>query len=132
MARWRRKDYAVPMPDKPLTPEQIAHNKRLLTYVKAWLRFRDKSQRELADALNLSEPTISKWLRGHVSVTVAQFSDIARFLDASPEELLNAPPSAGKARRYRQIAEVAQAMPDEALEEWLALGRRLAGKSDNR
>lgn len=120
------------MPDKPLTPEQIAHNKRLLTYVKAWLRFRDKSQRDLADALDLSEPTISKWLRGHVSVTVAQFSDIARFLDASPEELLNAPPSAGKARRYRQIAEVAQGMPDEALEEWLALGRRLAGTTDKR
>lgn len=80
----------------------------------------------MADALGLSEPTISKWLRGQVSVTVAQFGQIAAFLDAQPEELLNAPPAADRARRYRRIAEVAQKMPDDALEEWLALGRRLA------
>jgi transcriptional regulator with XRE-family HTH domain len=117
------------MPDKDLTPEEIARNKRPLTHVKAWLKFRDRTQRNLAEALNLSEPTISKWLGGHVSVTVAQFSEIASFLDAQPEEIMSAPPSAAKARRYRRIAEVAQEMPNDALEEWLALGRRLAGRS---
>jgi transcriptional regulator with XRE-family HTH domain len=114
------------MPDKPMTPDEIIRNKRLLTHVKAWLRFRDKNQRTLAEALNVSEPTISKWLQGKVAVTVAQFSQIAGYLDAAPEELLNAPPDADKARRYRRIAEVAQGMPDEALEEWLSLGRRLS------
>jgi transcriptional regulator with XRE-family HTH domain len=129
MAWGEGRGYALRMPDKPLTPDQVASNKRLLTYVKAWLKFRARTQRELAEALNLSEPTISKWLRGHVSVTVAQFCDIAAFLETSPEELMGAPPAADKARRYRRIADVAQDMPDDALEEWLALGRRLAGKA---
>jgi len=114
------------MPDKPMTPDEIIRNKRLLTHVKAWLRFRDKNQRTLAEALDVSEPTVSKWLQGKVAVTVAQFSQIASFVDAAPEELLNAPPDADKARRYRRIAEVARDMPDEALEEWLSLGKRLA------
>jgi transcriptional regulator with XRE-family HTH domain len=121
--------YSCRMPDKPMTPEEILRNKRLLTHVKAWLRFRDKTQRNLAEALDVSEPSVSKWLRGKGPVTVAQFVQIAQFLDAEPEELLNAPPDADKARRYRRIAEVARDMPDDALEAWLSLGKQLATRS---
>lgn len=70
--------YAAAMPDKKLTPEQIAANRQLLAHVRDWM-------------------------------------------------MLSAPTDTQKAARYRQVAEIAAAMPDDALQEWLALGRRLAG-----
>ena len=99
---------------------------QMLTHVKGWLHYRKRSQRQLADALEVSEPTVSKWLNGGVGMSIAQFTKIAAFLDAKPEDLLEAPPADGRAGRYRKIAEVAQTIPEDALEEWLALGRRLA------
>lgn len=114
------------MPDRPLSPEEIAANLRLLTHVKDWLNFRDVNQRGLADGLGVSEPTVSKWLRGTQPMSAAQFVKIAEFLDATPEQLLSAPPDAPRAARYQKIAEVAQDMPEDALDEWLSLGRRLS------
>jgi transcriptional regulator with XRE-family HTH domain len=129
MAARRREGYAPRMPDKPMTPAEIEANRRLLTYVRAWLKIRNMNQRELAEALHVSEPTISKWLKGTVAVTVAQFNQIATVLELQPEQLLMAPPDADRARRYARIAEVARSMPEDALEEWLSLGKRLSGRN---
>ncbi len=113
------------MPDKVLTPAEREANQRPLTFVRDWLRFRGQTQRRLADALNVSEGNVSKWLKGNQPVTIAQFSAIAAFLDADPAELLAAPPDREQSLQYRKIAEVARDMPAEALDEWLALGKRL-------
>ena len=113
------------MPDKDLTPEEIARNKVALRYLKAWLRFRDINQRELADRLQMSEPQVSKWLRGLVPMTLAQFTQIAALLDTQPDDLLFPPPAEGKGRRYRRAAEIAQNLPDDLLEHWLAVGRAM-------
>jgi transcriptional regulator with XRE-family HTH domain len=127
MVEQRRTRLTVGMPDKPMTDAERRLNMQMLTHVKEWLQYRKRSQRQLAEALEVSEPTVSKWLRGGVGMSVAQFTKIAAFLDAQPEDLLEAPPGEGRAARYRKIAEVAQEIPEDALEEWLALGRRLSG-----
>lgn len=125
MERFRARRHTVGMPDKSLTDQDRRLNMQMLTHVKEWLQYRRLSQRSLAEALGVSEPTVSKWLNGGVGMSVAQFTKIAALLDAKPEDLLDSPPNEGRASRYRKIAEIAQDIPDEALEEWLALGRRL-------
>jgi transcriptional regulator with XRE-family HTH domain len=116
------------MPDKPLSPADIAANRALLMHLREWLTYRNVSQRAFAERLETSEASVSKWLKGTQAMTLAQFSKIAALLGASPSELLLAPPRRAKAERYERVGNVARDMPDDALEEWLALGRRLTGK----
>lgn len=113
------------MPDKVLTEAERKANQRPLTFVKDWLRFRGQTQRKLAETLGVSEGNVSKWLKGTQPVTIAHFTAIAVFLNAEPAELLAAPPDRDQSIRYRKIAEVAKDIPPEALDEWLALGKRL-------
>jgi transcriptional regulator with XRE-family HTH domain len=115
------------MADKMLTPAEIAANRAALGHVKNWLRFRDVSQRKLAELMNVSEPTVSKWLKGTQAVTIAQFSMIAKILNADPSELLAPPADRERSLRLRKVAEVALSMQPEALDEWVAVGRRISG-----
>lgn len=79
------------MPDKQLTPDEMGHNSSVLRHIKTWLKHRDRTQRELANHLGLSEASISKWLKGQQAITMTQFVEVAKFLDASPERLFSAP-----------------------------------------
>jgi len=116
------------MPDKSLTRAEIAENRKNLRFVKPWLNHRGLNQRELAERMTISEPTVSKWLAGTQSMTVAQFHQIAAILDAKPEELMFAPPAKERATRYRRLAELAGALSDEDLERVLEYGRLLTSR----
>ncbi len=113
------------MPDKKLTPEQIAANQDALRFLPLWLNFRERSQRWLAEQLGVSEPTVSKWLSGHQQMTVSRLSQIAALLEAAPEDLLFPPLKHGRGAKYKRIADLADNMPDEALDRWLSLGEML-------
>jgi transcriptional regulator with XRE-family HTH domain len=101
------------MPDKKLTPEEIAANRRAVQHVSEWLRYRDYTQIKLADSLGVSKATISKWLSGTQGMSVAQFLDIARFCDCRPEELMMSPNHRETAIRYRRLAEALNGMPED-------------------
>ena len=101
------------MPDKKLTPVQIAANLRMVGRITDWLAFRGYTQVKLADSLSVSKATISKWLAGTQGMSVAQFLDIAHFIDCAPEELLIHPTQREKAGRYRQLAEALRDMSDD-------------------
>lgn len=116
------------MPDKPLTPDEIERNRNALRHIKPWLKYRRLTQRQLADRLGMSEPAVSKWLRGIQGMSVAQFMQIASILEASPDELLFAPPEAQKATRYRKAAEIAHDLDESELEAWIAVGNAMRKK----
>lgn len=103
------------MPDKSLTPHEAEQNRNALQHVKAWLKFRDMTQRRLADHLGMSEPAVSKWLRGKQAMSVAQFVRVAALLDARPDELLFAPTERVKASRYNKLAEGLDQLTDAQL-----------------
>lgn len=113
------------MPDKPFTPAQIAENVSALRYIPDWLRLRGMTQRTVAERMGVSEPTISKWLRGSQVMSLAQFMMLARILNAEPEDLMNAPPANGLGDVYREVHHVISDMDRETLEHWLAIGRQL-------
>lgn len=103
------------VPDKALTPDEIDRNRKLLRHVKPWLKHRDLTQRRLADLLDVSEPTVSKWLNGKQAMTVAQFQAVASLVNATPEEMMLPPDRSPRALRYRDLARIAGRLSDQQL-----------------
>jgi transcriptional regulator with XRE-family HTH domain len=112
------------MADKKLTPEQIARNKQALRYVSEWLDYRSMSQRDLADRMQVSEATISKWLRGSQSMSMGQFEQIAAILECKHEDLLF-PPAKSRGGRYRKLAESIEDLPDDALDALIVISKQM-------
>lgn len=102
--------------DKKLTPEETEQNRAALRHVRAWLDYREMTQRRLAELLGMSEPSVSKWLQGKQVMSVAQFVQVAQLLDARPDELLFAPKDRARAGRYRRIAQGIEEMTDAELD----------------
>jgi transcriptional regulator with XRE-family HTH domain len=64
------------------------------TDAQSRLRIRDArvkagfTQESLAEALNISQPTLARWERGKVDITVKQLLQLAEILDVPPAELV--------------------------------------------
>ena len=117
------------MKEKQLTPEEIAKNRHTLRFVKSWMKLRNVTQRKLAEDLNMSEPSVSKWLNGKVNMTLSQFVRIAELLNAQPEELLFDPSEKDKAKKYKEAAELAENLAPDAFDAWVAAGKAMRKRS---
>ncbi|MCG4258038.1 helix-turn-helix domain-containing protein [Acetobacter senegalensis] len=113
------------MKEKQLTPEEIAKNRHTLRFVKSWMKLRNVTQRKLAEDLNMSEPSVSKWLNGKVNMTLSQFVRIAELLNAKPEELLFDPSEKDKATKYKEAAYLAESLEADAFDAWIAAGKAM-------
>lgn len=116
-----------PMPDKILTPEQIALNCECLRYVGDWLRYRRHNQAWLAEEMEVTASTISKWLKGKQPMTLAQFTAMARLLNCKPHELLFKPGDQQKSEKFKELSDIISKMGDNALNHFIGLGRELVG-----
>lgn len=116
------------MPDKILSESEIGLNREALRHIPAWLRLRGLTQRDLAERMGVSEATVSKWIQGKQSMTVAQFVAISRLLTVSPEEALMPPQETIAAHRYREIAEIVDTLSADDLAAFVAIGRSLQKK----
>ena len=117
------------MPDKPMTPEQISRNRALMAPVKAALKERGFNQRYIAEKLNVSEPTVSKWLSGRQSMSYEQFRSVAALIGAKPKDLMGGPEDNARLTRYEALAALASTMTDDQLAALEAVARQLAGRS---
>lgn len=114
------------MPDKTLDSDEIKRNRERLRFVIPWLRYRGLKQRHIAEALDVSEPTVSKWLNGTQNISVSQFFAIAELLKAAPEDVLGGGPAlAGRGGRYQRLAELAQDLPNDALDSLIEAGEHM-------
>jgi transcriptional regulator with XRE-family HTH domain len=114
------------MPDKPLTSIEIERNRNLLRPLTLWLKLRKVTQRQLAEALSVSEGSVSKWLSGTQQMNLSQFQAIAAILKSDPFELLRAPGEAGSAQADKDVVALTQVMTPEQLRLWIKLGRQIA------
>lgn len=117
------------MPEKGLTPEQEQFNRNVLRFVRPWMRFRKLSQRVIAERMDVSEATVSKWLNGRQTITIAQFSTLCRILTASPEDVLcGTPQDMHDGGLMRRLAELSQSLTDEQLRAMIAVGEQFLHK----
>lgn len=111
------------MPALPETPEevearrllQLAEQRTMLEHLRDWLRMRNLSQRHVAQALGVSDASVSNWIAGKQQMSVGQLRQIALLLNAKPEDLLRAPPSDGLAAKVEETLAVMDALTDD---EW--------------
>jgi transcriptional regulator with XRE-family HTH domain len=107
---------------------QKAEQKAMLLNLRSWLKFRGLKQKDLANALGVSEPTISLWISGDQSMTVATLRQIAVVLQAKPEDLLRDPNEADLAP---MVAESLRLFDKLSAEQWdmvLSIARVMAGE----
>lgn len=116
------------MPDKALTPEQRAENRSIARHIREWLDYRNVNQARLAEALNVSEPTVSKWLNGHQSMTLAQLAAIARVLTVQPQELLLPPQRQAEAGPISDLAVMLDDLDAEQIEHLVRTAEMLRGR----
>ncbi len=103
------------MADKSLSPEEIAQNRELAAPLRAWLKRSKHNQKYIADQLNVSEPTVSKWLSGKQTMSVPTFMAIAALLGAQPEEALGGPEHRERAARYKRLSDIVARLNDDQL-----------------
>ncbi len=116
------------MIEKELSPQEVAKNRHTLRFVKAWMKLRGYTQRKLAEALDMSEPSVSKWLNGKVNMTLSQFVHVAEILETTPESLLFDPSETNRSQRYKEAAELAASLDSGAFEAWINAGKAMRGR----
>jgi transcriptional regulator with XRE-family HTH domain len=118
------------MPDKPLTAAEIAAKARRLALLRARIKTSGHNQRSIAEKLEVSEPTVSKWLSGKQAMTVEQFCEIAALIGAEPEEVIGGPEGKARVIRYRELASIAAELTDEQLKALEAVARQMVPRSN--
>jgi transcriptional regulator with XRE-family HTH domain len=60
----------------------------IMKQIKVELVERDMSQAQLADAIGVERATMNRYLRGHRSINMRQYSQICAALGIGPDELM--------------------------------------------
>jgi transcriptional regulator with XRE-family HTH domain len=101
-----------------------------LRYIPEWLRFRGLKQKHIANALEVSEGLVSRYLTGKTQMTVGMLRKIAVLLRAHPGDVVKPPPAEGLGPLMEDtISEIDRLGP----EEWgkvLAIARAMRGKTE--
>jgi transcriptional regulator with XRE-family HTH domain len=53
----------------------------------SWRKRAGKTQKDVAEALGVSQSAVSQWESGEVQIPLSRLSELARWLQVSPEEL---------------------------------------------
>ena len=125
---------ALPMPTIPETPDehearrrlQLAEQRTLLEHLKGWIRLRGLKQKQVAEALGVSEATVSCWIAGTQSMNVGQLRQIAVLLGAKPEDLLRSPAEAELPLLIEETLGLMERLSPQEWEVVLATARAMA------
>lgn len=126
------------MTHDPETPhEKLEHKKNILDeqkamlqHVRAWLRFRGMTQRQLAERLGVKEASLSKWLAGTDGMRVGLLRQIARIVEAEDGDLLAPPPGKGLTTAVTDLMKAADGLDTEQLAQLAAMARLLQRKQN--
>lgn len=97
-------------------------------YIRAWRKFKNMTQDDLAAKVGLSTPGISMIENGKQGVTLAKLAQIAEAFGITLPELLAPPPSGDAAQETalkREIVEIFDQLPGNLQAVYLAQARAL-------
>ena len=66
----------------------MGKERRIYNRLKSWLALKQIKNKELAEKLHISEPTVSKWCMNHSQPSIPDLYRIAEHLDIEVAELL--------------------------------------------
>lgn len=97
----------------------------MLDHLPQWLRLRGLRQRDLARALAVSDATVSNWIRGNQSMSVAQLRRIAAFLGATESDLLVDPAECALPAKVEQTLKLMDSLGPDQWDAVLTMARAL-------
>jgi transcriptional regulator with XRE-family HTH domain len=114
------------MPAIPESPDEIearrenqrAEQRTVLEHLPEWLRIAHLRQKDVAEALGVSEGTVSNWIAGRQQMSVGQLRQIALLLRADPGDVLRAPSDRGLSARVEETLSLMDRLDEE---EWNAV-----------
>lgn len=122
------------MPALPETPEELAarteaqraDQKTMLEHLPAWIRMRNLRQKDVAQALGVSDATVSNWIAGKQQMSVGQLRQIAVLLKAEPGDLLRPPDEAGLSAKVEETLGLMDALTGPEWDAVLQAARAIA------
>lgn len=128
------RSHTLAMPTLPETPEeiearhlaQLQEQARMVENIPLWLRKCGLKQKDVANALGVSEGTVSKWLHGEQGMSVGQLRQIAVLVGAHPGDLLRPPGSSGMGEKVEQTLKLMDQLSDEEWQRILATAEAIA------
>lgn len=111
---------------KARTKAQLKEQKVMLENLPKWLKQAGLSQKDVANALGVSECTVSKWVRGLQAMSVGQLRQIAVLLNAKPSDLLRAPDDTDLTPKVEETLKVMDQLSDAEWEGVMAVARSIA------
>ena len=118
------------MADKQLSAAEIAVNQQFVDPIKKWMRIKGLSRSEMMTNLCISEATLSKWLSGKQTMSVAQFNAVAALLGLKPHQVLSEaamPESMDRLNAYQELAEIASSLDTSQVAALAVVGKAMKG-----
>lgn len=116
-APWERRRMRTPLPG----PHRFLRQHR---------KVRRLTLEQVANDIGIAVSTLSGWELGERQVKLDELQKLADHYGVSPAALLMAPEDSPKAERMRKAAAIAEALPDDAADDWLRTGERIKPAND--
>ena len=101
-------------------------NLTLQSHLRAWRKHAGLSQEQLGNSMGVAHTTVGRWERGEVPLTTKEFERLAQVFEATPAELLVAPPDAKMVSVLHEPYDIVRNMSPETLQHWLEIGKKLS------
>lgn len=100
-------------------------------HLRAHRKARGLTQEQVANILGVKNNTVSGWESGKRVLDLEDLEKLAKVYGVHPAALLMAPEDGPKADAMRRASDLARRMPEDASEEWLKVGERMAPSAKN-
>lgn len=105
--------------------------KRFEAHLRAWRKSRKLTLEKLAEQTGYAVSTLSGWEKGDREVGTEDLVKLAAAYGVHPAALLMAPEVAGpKVRRMIEASGIAERLENGKAQQWIDLGRTLAGDTE--
>lgn len=101
----------------------------MLRHLPAWAARTGLNQAQIADRLQVSQGTVSKWFRGAQGMSVEQFQRLAEVCGVTPLDLLLEPPSPGEPPRSHRLLHALALLSGPEADQVIAIAESLASKA---
>ena len=98
----------------------------MLEHLSKWLRLRGLRQKDVAQALGVSEATVSQWIKGAQNMSVGQLRQIAVLLRAEPGDLLLAPNETDVPKKVEDTLRLMDRLSDDEWQTVLRIAQTIA------
>lgn len=102
------------------------NTKQMLENIEKWRKKRGLTQKQIADAIGIEEPSVSRLISGVNNINLKRLQEIADLFNISVVKLLSDPEDI---ERNSEITELLKNMDENTYKAWLQVGNVMINKN---